>query len=83
MGRENISASEVSEFIFCRRAWWLKYQIGAVNDAAGKRAEEAGMRWHNRQQGRIARVVGMELVGAGLLLFGAVLLIFYAIGWTW
>ena len=82
MGRENISASELSEFVFCRRAWWLKYQMGATNDAAGKLAERAGESWHRREQGRVAKVVGIELVGAGLLLFGVLLLTFHLLGWA-
>ena len=82
MGRENVSASELSEFVFCRRAWWLKYRMGAVNDTAGKQAEEAGGCRHRCEQGRIARAVGMELIGAGLLLFGLFLLIFRWIGWA-
>jgi CRISPR/Cas system-associated exonuclease Cas4 (RecB family) len=82
MRKGNVSASEVSEFVFCRRAWWLKYQMGAVASRAAQTAETTGRAWHRRQGRRIARVAGLKLVGSGLVLFGVILLVFHLLGWA-
>ena len=74
--RRTIRASELGEYMFCARAWWLKEIVGETGDAKlTARRTAAGERGHE-QHGRAVRAVQREarLVRALWLLAGAVLL---------
>jgi CRISPR/Cas system-associated exonuclease Cas4 (RecB family) len=44
-GREKlIRASEVGEYVYCARAWWLRR--GGVEPSRGREARAAGTAWH-------------------------------------
>ncbi|HEX8097960.1 MAG TPA: hypothetical protein VF507_07985 [Pyrinomonadaceae bacterium] len=45
-GRKLIRASEVGEYVFCARAWRLRRD--GYEPTSGRRAREAGERWHAR-----------------------------------
>lgn len=72
-----VRASEIGQFVFCERAWWLGTVQGyqPVNDAA----LSAGTRAHQQHGQRVAawqtwQHIGYILFGAALLL-GLVLLL--------
>ncbi len=56
-----LRASEVGQYVFCARAWWLANGIGAEVDNPA--ARERGKRFH-RQHGQQLRVVWL-LQGLG------------------
>lgn len=66
-----IRASEVGEYVYCARAWWLRRV--AHQEPAGQHRREVGTRQHARH-GRMVRLSSAMLVLAGLLLGGALLL---------
>ena len=70
--RAYISASEVSEFVFCRLSWALKYQYGFASDQASREAQAIGELWHARQGRRFVRARTLETIGALLLALGLV-----------
>lgn len=66
-----IRASEVGEYVFCARAWWLRRVQGV--EPAGQERRAAGTARH-RAHGRtlalsrIALVLGLAFLTSGLLL---------------
>lgn len=73
--RHYISASEVSEFVFCRLSWALKYQQGLAPNASACEAQNAGEVWHARQGKQFARPRTLETVGVLILLLGVITVI--------
>jgi CRISPR/Cas system-associated exonuclease Cas4 (RecB family) len=51
-GQKLIRASEIGEYLFCARAWWLRLE--GHQPASGHEARAAGTRWH-QQHGRSLR----------------------------
>ena len=49
-----ISASELGEYVYCRRSWWLKMVRHVEPNAATRAAQAEGERWHAVQGERIA-----------------------------
>jgi CRISPR/Cas system-associated exonuclease Cas4 (RecB family) len=67
-----IRASEVGEYVYCARAWWLRRVEGL--EPAGSARRAAGVVQHTRYA-RIVRLSRLLLfAAAGLLLAGLVLL---------
>jgi hypothetical protein len=66
-----IRASEIGQFVFCERAWWLGAVQGyrSVNDAA----LAAGIQAHARHGQSVAASQRWQQVGYGLLVLGALL----------
>jgi len=64
-----IRASEIGEYIYCRRAWWLRYMcdVPSANSAEMRR----GTRTHARH--------GARVTFADLLMIGAYIMIATAI----
>lgn len=46
---EMVSASELGEYVYCRRAWWLRRIIGVAPDVTARSAMDAGSLWHEEQ----------------------------------
>lgn len=64
------TASEVGEFVFCRRAWGYRRR-GAPQVDVPERRE--GLDWHRREAGRAARARHVQRAGTLLLALGAAL----------
>ena len=66
-----IRASEVGEYVYCARAWWLRRVAG--EEPAGQERRELGTAMHVAH-GRAVRVSNVALwAGVGLLLMGLAL----------
>ena len=63
-----IRASEVGEYVYCTRAWWLRRVEGLEPDA--RERLEHGMILHHRH--------GLKVAGSRIMLGVAVLLVFMA-----
>jgi CRISPR/Cas system-associated exonuclease Cas4 (RecB family) len=46
---EMVSASELGEYVYCRRAWWLRRVMGIVPSDAARQTMDAGEVWHKEQ----------------------------------
>ncbi|NJK78933.1 MAG: hypothetical protein HC914_03080 [Chloroflexaceae bacterium] len=68
-----IRASEIGEYVYCARAWWLRRVAGLEPAGHARRAE--GRRRHIRH-GRLVQASRLVLVLAVLLLVLAVGLVF-------
>ncbi len=69
---QRITASEVGEYVYCARAWWLRRVAGEEPAGQGRRA--LGTLGHARHSRAVA-LSGALLWGAGLLLVAGVLLL--------
>jgi CRISPR/Cas system-associated exonuclease Cas4 (RecB family) len=68
-----IRASEVGEYVYCARAWWLRRVAGL--EPAGRARRAAGVALHTRHS-RAVRRSSMLLALAGVLLLAALALFF-------
>ena len=60
-----IRASEIGEYTYCRRAWWLKQVRGLK--AGNQRQLQSGSRYHNQHGNRVRQVSLMRGVAYALL----------------
>ena len=67
-----IRASEVGEYVYCARAWWLRRVAGL--EPAGRERRELGVVLHRRHGRAVAGSRALVLLGAALAL-AAILLI--------
>ena len=67
-----IRASEVGEYVYCARAWWLRRVAGL--EPAGRERRELGVALHRRHGRAVAGSRALVLLGAALAL-AAILLI--------
>ena len=69
MSHKWTNASELGEYLYCRRAWWYKNVRGL--DSANIRRMEAGSKFHARHGKRVRRLPWLRGL-AYLLIFVAV-----------
>ena len=60
-----IRASEISEYVYCRRAWWLKQTRGL--QSGHTRQLQAGQRHHQRHGRRVRQVSWMRGLAYAML----------------
>ena len=66
-----LGAAEVGEYVFCRRAWWLRHVHGMV--PANQTELSAGMHLHDRH-GKRVRTAAWLYYGGYILALLAILL---------
>ena len=69
-----IRASEVGEYVYCARAWWLRRVAGL--EPAGRERREWGTVLHRRHGRAVAGSRALIVVGAALALTAALLILF-------
>ena len=63
-----IRASEIGEYVYCQRAWWLHHSVGL--EPAGRERRERGMAQHT-QHGRQVWLSHLLFVSSLILLASA------------
>jgi hypothetical protein len=79
MARERpaiIRASEVGEYVYCARAWWLRRVAGL--EPAGAERRERGTALHRRHGRAVAASQALLWLGVALALAAAALIVFAA-----
>ena len=71
-----IRVSELAEFVYCQRAWWLKMVRKAPSCPQAREAQSEGEIWHQEQGSRIARTDALSGAGYAALLIAMLLMIF-------
>jgi CRISPR/Cas system-associated exonuclease Cas4 (RecB family) len=69
-----IRASEVGEYVYCGRAWWLRRVAGL--EPAGRERRERGTALHARHGQTLAASRALLWAGIGLAVLAAVLIAF-------
>jgi hypothetical protein len=67
-----IRASEVGEYVFCHRAWWLRHTRGLTS--TNVRALEAGTAAHAGHGRRVALALALRVLAVVLLVAALALL---------
>ncbi len=70
MSQRTLSASEIAEFTFCRRAWWYARQ---AKPSLNQGQLRAGEEWHRAQARRVLRAGCLRTAGYGMLVAAVVL----------
>ena len=70
-----IRVSELAEFVYCERSWWLKTVCKEGSNAEAKEAQSEGESWHEFQGRRIARTDAFSGAGYAALLIAFLLLV--------
>lgn len=68
-----IRASEVGEYVFCARAWWLRRVLGL--EPAGHDRRELGVGLHRRHGRTVAASNALLLLAAALALAAVALIL--------
>jgi CRISPR/Cas system-associated exonuclease Cas4 (RecB family) len=70
--RRFIRASEIGEYVYCRRAWWLHHSVGL--EPAGRERRERGTALHTRHGRQVWFSHLLLLAAAALLVLALALL---------
>jgi CRISPR/Cas system-associated exonuclease Cas4 (RecB family) len=68
-----IRASEVGEYVYCARAWWLRRVAGL--EPAGRERRELGTALHRRHGQAVVGSRALLLVGAALAIAALALIV--------
>ena len=74
-----IAASELGEFVYCQRSWWLKMVCKQEPNEQARVAQAEGEVWHLLKGRRIARTSSLRAAGYAAILAAGMLLIL----WMW
>ena len=69
-----IRASEIAEYVYCNRAWWLKQAKGW--QTANTRPLAAGSRYHNKHGNQVRQVPWLRRLAYVLLFCAVAFLVF-------
>jgi CRISPR/Cas system-associated exonuclease Cas4 (RecB family) len=69
-----IRVSEVVEYVYCRRSWWLRRMEGHASANVTQLAHGSG--YHNAHGRRVRLSLQLRLLAYGLLLGAAIALLF-------
>jgi hypothetical protein len=76
-----IRASEVGEYLFCARVWWLKIQ--GYEPTFGHAARERGERWHRGHGRGVAMALKLRKLAAYSAFLAVVLGVLLLLLWWW
>jgi Flp pilus assembly protein TadB len=70
VSQRTLSASEISDFTFCRRAWWYARQ---GETSQNQKRIQSGEEWHRAQARRVLAAGCLRTAGYAILVAAAVL----------
>lgn len=82
MPRELIAATELAEFVYCAKAWELKYVRGVEPSSETQRLQVEGSAWHASQGRRLARGDSFRWAAIVALALAVILFVFVWLGWA-
>ena len=82
MRRRLISATELAEFVYCPKAWELKYVRGVAPSSEAQQLQVEGNAWHASQGRQLARGDSFRWAAIVALALAVILFVFVWLGWT-
>ncbi len=77
-----IRATELAEFVYCSRAWELKYLRGVEPSREARQLQIEGNAWHAAQGQVLARIDSLRWAAYAALALAALLFAFSWLGWA-
>jgi CRISPR/Cas system-associated exonuclease Cas4 (RecB family) len=72
-----IKASEIAEYVYCSRAWWLRVEVGYTPLTIDRQAR--GTRYHVEHGANVARAERARRIALGLLFLAVSAFVFWLI----
>ncbi len=72
-----IKASEIAEYVYCGRAWWLRVEVGYTPLAIDRQAR--GTRYHAQHGATVAGAERARRIALGLLFLAVSAFVFWLI----
>ena len=82
MSRKLIAATELAEFVYCAKAWELKYVRGVEPSSETQRQQVEGNAWHASQGRQLARGDSFRWAAIVALALAVILFLFLWLGWA-
>ena len=82
MKQRLIRATELAEFVYCSKAWHLKYVDGAEVSPAARELQAKANAWHIEQGRSLARGDSYRWAGFAALMLAIILVVFCWLGWA-
>jgi hypothetical protein len=77
-----IPATELAEFVYCAKAWELKYVRGAEPSGEAQQLQVEGNAWHAAQGQQLARGDSFRWAPFIALVLAVMLFVFVWLGWA-
>jgi hypothetical protein len=82
MSRKLIAATELAEFVYCAKAWELKYVRGVEPSSETLQLQVEGNVWHASQGQQLARGDSFRWAALVALALAVILFVFVWLGWA-
>ena len=82
MKQKLIRATELAEFVYCSKAWHLKYLDGAEVSPVARELQAAASAWHVEQGKSLALGDSYRWAGIAELMLAIILIVFFWLGWA-
>jgi hypothetical protein len=82
MPHKLIRATEIAEFVYCSRAWELKYLHGVQPSREAQQLQIEGNAWHTAKGRALARTDSLRRAAYAALALAAILFAFCWLGWA-
>lgn len=82
MSHKLIAATELAEFVYCAKAWELKYVRGVKSSSETQQLQVEGSAWHSLQGRRLARGDSFRWAAMVALALAVILFVFVWLGWA-
>jgi hypothetical protein len=82
MKQKLIRATELAEFVYCSKAWHLKYLDGTEVSPAARELQAEANAWHIEQGRSLARGDSYRWAAFAALLLAIILIVFCWLGWA-
>jgi hypothetical protein len=82
MTRKLIPATELAEFVYCAKAWELKYVRGVEPSTETQQLQVEGNAWHVAQGRQLARGDSFRWGAIAALALAVILFLFVWLGWA-
>jgi hypothetical protein len=82
MSRKLIAATELAEFIYCAKAWELKYVRRVEPSSETRQLQVEGNAWHASQGRQLARGDSFRWAAFVALALAVILFVFVWLGWA-
>jgi hypothetical protein len=82
MSRKLIAATELAEFVYCAKAWELKYVRGVEPSSGTQQLQDEGNAWHASQGRQLARGDSFRWAALFALAIAVILFVFVWLGWA-